>query len=187
VSKSRRTHDQVLLPQIWDPVTTWRAISPQQQEAQIYPRVLGPLFVATYDSQSCVESTRPASARGSLIAQVQAQVIMRPTVSRPVCLGVGHQSGAHDRIFITVGWLWTSCRLTRRRVCNLLVQFAVTLRSKSLRTHDHILLSHLRLSQPGGPGPRIYIPQEQGPSYTPKHWVPFLSPLTTSRYTVELF
>jgi hypothetical protein len=33
---------------------------------------------------------------------------------------------------------------------------AVTLRSKSLRTHGHILLSHLRLPQPGGPGPRIY-------------------------------
>jgi hypothetical protein len=30
------------------------------------------------------------------------------------------------------------------------------------RTHDHILLSHLRLPQSGGPGPRIYIPQEQG-------------------------
>jgi hypothetical protein len=27
---------------------------------------------------------------------------------------------------------------------------------------DHILLSHTRLFQPGGPGPRIYIPQEQG-------------------------
>jgi hypothetical protein len=31
----------------------------------------------------------------------------------------------------------------------------------------HILLSHLRLSQPGGPGPRIYIPQEQGRPVTP--------------------
>jgi hypothetical protein len=38
----------------------------------------------------------------------------------------------------------------------------VTLGSKSRRTHDHILLSHLRLLQPGGPGPRIYIPQKQG-------------------------
>jgi hypothetical protein len=37
---------------------------------------------------------------------------------------------------------------------------AVTLASKSCRTHDHILLSHVRLLQPGGPGSRIYIPQE---------------------------
>jgi hypothetical protein len=50
------------------------------------------------------------------------------------------------------------------------IQFAVTLRSKSHRTHYHILLSHLRpyvtvsyeTLQPGGPGPGIYIPQEQG-------------------------
>jgi hypothetical protein len=39
---------------------------------------------------------------------------------------------------------------------------AVTLRSKSRRTYDHILLSHLRLPQPGGPGSHIYIPREQG-------------------------
>jgi hypothetical protein len=30
------------------------------------------------------------------------------------------------------------------------------------RTHDHILLPPLRLPHLGGPGPRIYIPQEQG-------------------------
>jgi hypothetical protein len=78
--------------------------------------------------------------------------------------------------------------LTRGRVCNLLVQlhlglaWAVTLGSKSRRTHDHILLSHLRLPPPGAPGFRIYIPQEQGvPVIPPGHWVPFLSPLTTRR------
>jgi hypothetical protein len=53
-------------------------------------------------------------------------------------------------------------------VCNLLVHLlvvpvrAVTLGSKSRRTPDHVLLSHMRLPQPGGPGPRIHIPQEQG-------------------------
>jgi hypothetical protein len=51
---------------------------------------------------------------------------------------------------------------------------AVTLRSKSRRTHGHILLSHLRLLQPGGPGPRIYIPQEQGgPVIPPGTGFPF--------------
>jgi hypothetical protein len=34
--------------------------------------------------------------------------------------------------------------------------------SKSRRTHGHILLSHLRLPQPRGPGSRIYVPREQG-------------------------
>jgi hypothetical protein len=32
---------------------------------------------------------------------------------------------------------------------------------------NHILLSLLRLPQPGGQGPRIYIPQEQGGSVIP--------------------
>jgi hypothetical protein len=39
---------------------------------------------------------------------------------------------------------------------------AVTLGSKSHRPHDHILLSHLRLPQPGRLGPRIYIRKENG-------------------------
>jgi hypothetical protein len=38
----------------------------------------------------------------------------------------------------------------------------VILRSESRETHDHILLSQIWDPQPGGPGPRIYIPQEQG-------------------------
>jgi hypothetical protein len=65
-------------------------------------------------------------------------VILPPTVSRLDCLGVGPPSGAHDQNLITVGYLRSSCCgapcLTRGRVCNLLVQFAVTHRSKSLRT-----------------------------------------------------
>jgi hypothetical protein len=40
---------------------------------------------------------------------------------------------------------------------------AVILGSESRGTHDHILLSPIRDStQPGGSGPRIYIPKEQG-------------------------
>jgi hypothetical protein len=39
---------------------------------------------------------------------------------------------------------------------------AITQWSEPHRTHRHVLLSHLRFPQPGGPGPHIYIPQEQG-------------------------
>jgi hypothetical protein len=42
-------------------------------------------------------------------------------------------------------------------ICSVIIQW-----SESLRTWNHTLLSHLRLPQPGGPGSRIYIPQEQG-------------------------
>jgi hypothetical protein len=52
----------------------------------------------------------------------------------------------------------------------------------ALKTHT--LVSHLRLPQPGGPGSRICIPQEQGgPVIPPGQWVPITSPLTTRRTT----
>jgi hypothetical protein len=41
---------------------------------------------------------------------------------------------------------------------------AITLGSKSHRNHDHVLLSHMRFPQSGGPGSRIYVPQKQGGS-----------------------
>jgi hypothetical protein len=58
------------------------------------------------------------------------------------------QSASLSQIFTTVGQLRSSCwapSLTRGQVCNLLVQFAVTLRSKSRRPRDQILLSHSTL------------------------------------------
>jgi hypothetical protein len=42
-------------------------------------------------------------------------------------------------------------------ICSVITQW-----SETLRTWNHTLLSHLRLPQPGGPGARTYIPQEQG-------------------------
>jgi hypothetical protein len=91
-------------------------------------------------------------------------------------LGVRCPSGTHDKFFFLLEIFFRQLRvcyfvapsLTRGRVCNLLVQFllglvrAVTLGSKSRRTHGHILLSHLKFPQHRGPGSRIYIPQEQG-------------------------
>jgi hypothetical protein len=81
----------------------------------------------------------------------------------------------------------TTC-LTRGRFCNLLAQFAITLPSKSPRTHHYKLLSHLRLPQPEGPGFSIYIlPRTRRSNYTFGHCIPFPSPLTTGRATEEVF
>jgi hypothetical protein len=57
----------------------------------------------------------------------------------------------------------------------LVLASAVILRSESRATHDHIFtVSDSRLPQPGGSGPRIYIPQEQGgPVITPGTGFPF--------------
>jgi hypothetical protein len=59
----------------------------------------------------------------------------------------------------------------RGRICRLqlllVLASAIVFGSESHGTHDHILLSHSRLPQPGGPGPRIYIPREQGGPFIP--------------------
>jgi hypothetical protein len=103
------------------------------------------------------------------VSEVEVEVILRLTVSRPVRLGVRRPSGTRDQFFFLLEMSFKQLRvcyfvspsLTRGRACKLLVQLllglarAVTLGSKSRRTHGDVLLSPLRLPQSGGPGPRI--------------------------------
>jgi hypothetical protein len=64
----------------------------------------------------------------------------------------------------------------------------VILRSESCGTHDHILLSQNRDSPNLDGQVLVFIsPRKWWPIYTPRHRVPFSSPPTTPRATVEVF
>jgi hypothetical protein len=78
-------------------------------------------------------------------------LILRPTVGRPICLGINHPSGAYYQIFITVKQLrvcWCGApSLTRGRICCLHLLLALAnavLGSESRRTCDYILLSQIQ-------------------------------------------
>jgi hypothetical protein len=123
--------------------------------------------------------------------KVKVKVILRPTVSWPVRLDVRHPSGTRGQFFFLLEIFFRQLRvcyfvapsLTRGRVFNLMLLLVlastVPLGYESRGTQDHILLSQLlSLPQPGGPGPRMYIPQEQGgPDIPPGTGFPFSLPL----------
>jgi hypothetical protein len=86
---------------------------------------------------------------------------------------------------------YVTSSLTRGWVCHLKLLLALTsafiFRPKSRRTHDDILLSQIwDCPNVEARSPYLYPIGTRWPSYTPRHWVPFLLPFTTCRAMVEV-
>jgi hypothetical protein len=113
---------------------------------------------------------RLAGLRWRYSTKVKVKVILWPTVSQPVCLGIKHPSGAYDQICYcqTVAGLLIWGALSDERIG---LPFTISA-GPPQRSHSwvrvpqdwwpYFTVSDSRLPQTGGPGPRIYIPQEQG-------------------------
>jgi hypothetical protein len=89
---------------------------------------------------------------GESTNKVKAKIKLRKTVSRPVCLGVRHQSGTRDQLFsfflyLFIDLLMWAISLTRSWDCSfqclLGIASTASLRSESngCGTYEHILLS----------------------------------------------
>jgi hypothetical protein len=104
-------------PPIHSTLTELQASCITVPKAHITPRLRSLTF-------SCIFFRVPHRTGSQLTKlKVKVKVILRLTVSRPICLGIKHPSAAYDQIFVTVWRLqvfwYRALSLTRGRFCHL--------------------------------------------------------------------
>jgi hypothetical protein len=127
-----------------------------------------------------------------LLWELELEFVVRPTVSRPVSLGIGPPFGTLDQILSCSSFVcqlhrsaFNASSLTRERVCHLLLNCFWVLPEQSHLSRSPTELTAISdclvWDAPTWRArfPYLYPPGTWWPSYTPGHWVPFLSPLTT--------
>jgi hypothetical protein len=115
--------------------------------------------------------------------------------SRPIRPGIRHPSGSRNQFFLLLKIFFRQLRvcyfvapsLMRERVCNLLL--LLVLASADQRDSRPYFIVPILETPPTWKVRSLYLypPGPGWPRYTPGHWVPFLSPLTTCKATVEVF
>jgi hypothetical protein len=167
---------------------------------QLYSQSMGSIFVTSYDSQDYGGDilTRLNTGWPSIV-EVEAK--LRPTVSRPVCPSVRRPSGTDDQFFFLLGissgqlqvCYFVAPFLTRERVCNFLYncfcalpeQWFLGRSSAKLTAIFYCLIWDSQNLE--GLVPVFISHTNRVAQLYPRHWVPFLSSLTTSRAAVEVF
>jgi hypothetical protein len=125
--------------------------------------------------------SQPYTTARPFVGIFEVEVKLRPTVSRPVRLGVRHPSGTRDLFFFLLEILFRQLRvcyfvapsLTRGRVCNLLL-LLVLARAVPRDSRSYFIVPILGTPNLEDQVHYSYPPGTGWPSYTPRHWVPFL-------------
>jgi hypothetical protein len=138
---------------------------------------------------------------GSLTTEIEVEVNLLSTVSRPFCLRVRRPSGTRDQFFFLLEISFGQLRVYYfvaplwREGGSVICCTIATGPCQSSHSWAEVPQNswpYFTLSSETPPTwrarfPYLYSPRNRWPSSTLEHWVPCLSPFTTRRATVEVF